>query len=136
MKSPSVYVAINRVAAHLAKSGVAKAQTNPTEGYNYRSIDDVIATLSPLLARQRLCVLPKAIERLTSRHRNLAGEVLNGVSLKVAFTLSSARDGSSHVVEAYGEALDAGDKATAKAMSAAYKSAMLQVFLCAGAGDR
>jgi hypothetical protein len=32
------------------------------------------------------------------------------------------------VVEAFGEALDAGDKATAKVMSAAYKSAMIQTF--------
>jgi hypothetical protein len=33
-----------------------------------------------------------------------------------------------HVVEAYGEALDAGDKATSKAMSAAYKQAVVQLF--------
>ena len=42
--------------------------------------------------------------------------------------LISVEDGSSHKVEAYGEALDGGDKATAKAMSAAYKSAMVQTF--------
>lgn len=40
----------------------------------------------------------------------------------------SADDGSSHIVEVYGEALDSGDKGTAKAMSAAYKLAMLQAF--------
>lgn len=50
------------------------------------------------------------------------------VALRVAFTLTSVEDGSSHTVEAYGEALDAGDKATTKAMSAAYKSAMVQTF--------
>jgi hypothetical protein len=84
--------------------------------------------LSPLLARHHLCVLPKVIERLVSKHRNPAGEILQSVTLKVAFTLSSARDGSTHVVEVYGEALDPSDKATAKAMSAAYKGAMVQVF--------
>jgi hypothetical protein len=42
--------------------------------------------------------------------------------------LTSVDDGSSHSVEAYGEALDGGDKATAKAMSAAFKSAMVQTF--------
>ena len=40
----------------------------------------------------------------------------------------SADDGSRHSVEAFGEALDGGDKGTAKAMSAAYKSAMVQTF--------
>ena len=49
--------------------------------------------------------------------------------------LTSVDDGSSHVVEAYGEALDASDKATAKAMSAAYKSAMIQTFCIPIAGS-
>jgi hypothetical protein len=40
----------------------------------------------------------------------------------------SVDDGTSHIVEAFGEALDRGDKGTAKAMSAAYKSAMIQTF--------
>jgi len=46
----------------------------------------------------------------------------------VAFDLVSSADGSSHTVEAFGEALDPSDKATAKAMSSAYKYAMLQAF--------
>ena len=57
-------------------------------------------------------------------------------ALKVAFTLVSADDGSSHSVEVFGEALDASDKATAKAMSAAYKSAMVQTFCIPVAGQR
>ena len=44
------------------------------------------------------------------------------------FDLVSAIDESRHTVEAYGEAVDSGDKATAKAMSAAFKTAMLQTF--------
>ncbi|MBC7989520.1 MAG: hypothetical protein H7Y19_08060 [Luteimonas sp.] len=50
------------------------------------------------------------------------------VTLKVAFDLISVEDGSCHTVESFGEALDESDKATAKAMSAAYKSVMLQAF--------
>jgi hypothetical protein len=58
------------------------------------------------------------------------------VTLKVAFALTSVDDGSTHVVEVYGEALDASDKATAKAMSAAYKSAMVQTFCIPLAGSQ
>lgn len=47
------------------------------------------------------------------------------VTVRVAFALVSSEDGSTHIAEAYGEALDPSDKATAKAMSAAYKCAML-----------
>jgi hypothetical protein len=53
---------------------------------------------------------------------------LTHVTLRVAFDLISVSDASRHTVQAYGEALDESDKATAKAMSGAYKSAMLQVF--------
>jgi hypothetical protein len=54
--------------------------------------------------------------------------MLTHVTLKVAFDFVSVDDGSRHTVRAFGEALDETDKATAKAMSAAYKSAMLQSF--------
>lgn len=128
MKPPAVYPSINRVAAHFAKFGIAKSAMNLVDGYDYRSIDDVVAAVSPLLAKHRLCMLPKVVERVASSRRSVEGEMLQHVSLRVAFTISSARDGSDHVVETFGEALDAGDKATAKAMSAAYKSAMIQVF--------
>ena len=128
MKPPAVYPAINRVAGHFAKCGLAKGQINQADGYEYRSIDDVVAAISPLLAKHRLCLLPNVLERSASSRRNLAGEILQHVSLKVGFTISNARDGSSHTVETCGEALDASDKATAKAMSAAYKCAIIQVF--------
>jgi hypothetical protein len=48
--------------------------------------------------------------------------------VRAAFDLVSALDGSSHTIESFGEAIDEGDKGTAKAISAAYKSAMLQAF--------
>jgi hypothetical protein len=48
--------------------------------------------------------------------------------MRVAFELVCAHDGSSHVIEVFSEASDENDKATAKAMSAAYKTAMVQTF--------
>ena len=48
------------------------------------------------------------------------------VELKVAFDFISADDGSRHSVKVYAEGLDAADKATAKAMAAAFKIAMIQ----------
>ena len=133
MAAPSVYAAINAVTAELAGSGIPKNRFNEVDEYRYRSIDDVLIRLAPLLAKHRLCVLP----RVTKRHvieRQGEEQLLVDVTLRVAFSLVSADDGSSHLVEAYGEALDAGDKGTAKAMSAAYKSAMIQAF-CIPVGD-
>jgi hypothetical protein len=128
VSAPSVYSAINAVAAELAENGISKTRTNEIEDYKYRSIDDVLNRLAPLLAKHRLCVLPRAIERTVTERADEQNRLVLHVALRVAFTLTSVDDGSSHCVEAYGEALDGGDKATAKAMSAAYKSAMVQTF--------
>ena len=128
LTSPQVYRAINAITADFAQAGIAKAHTNLVDQYQYRSIDDVLNRLAPLLARHRLCVLPRVLKRRAEDRAGDQGSILVSVRLKVAFDLVSARDGSSHTVQSWGEALDPGDKGTAKAMSAAYKSAMLELF--------
>jgi hypothetical protein len=109
---PRVYGAINAVAGALARDGIA----------------DVMARLSPLLAEHRLCILPRVLERSATDRLGENGELLVSVFVRVAFDLVSAEDGSAHTIEAAGEALDAGDKGTAKAMQSAYKYALLQAF--------
>lgn len=124
---PHVYLAINRIIAAFAKDGIARNNVNIDDGYEYRSIDDLLDRLAPLLARHRLTILPRVLQR-QELDRSSDGSSIVSVSLHVAFDLVSARDGSSHVVEAYGEAWDRADKATSKASSAAFKSAMFQTF--------
>ena len=126
MTRRQVYRAINAVAADLAEAGIPKSHSNEAEGYDYRSIDDVLNRLAPLLARHRLCVLPRVLRRTASDRRGEQGATLIAVELKVAFDFISADDGSRHSVKVFGEALDSGDKATAKAMAAAFKIAMVQ----------
>jgi hypothetical protein len=135
VSAPTVYAAINQVSAELAKAGIPKGHFNELEQYKYRSIDDLLDRLAPLLAKHRLCVLPRAVERSVVERQDEQQHFLFHVSLKVAFVLTSVDDGSSHPVEAFGEALDGSDKATAKAMSAAYKSAMVQTFCIPLAGS-
>ena len=128
MSAPAVYKAITAIAGELSGAGIAKRHRNERDDYRYRSIDDVLNRLSPLLAKHKLCVLPRVLERTASDRVGDGDLLLVGVALRVAFDLVSSTDGSSHTVEAFGEALDASDKATAKAMSSAYKHAMLQAF--------
>lgn len=140
MATPGVYAAINAVTAELAQNGIAKTHTNAVDNYKYRSIDDVLDRLAPLLAKYRLCISPRVLEREAAERHDEADRSLFHTVLRVAFELTSVDDGSKQIVEAFGEALDPSDKATAKAMSAAYKSAMVQTFcnpLCwiGGAGQ-
>jgi hypothetical protein len=135
MAAPSVYAAINAVSAELARRGIAKAHVNQVDDYKYRSIEDVLERLAPLLAEKRLCVLPRVLERTMTERKDEAAHLLIHVAVRMRFKLVSVDDGSSHNVEAYGEALDPSDKATAKAMTAAYKSAMVQTFCIPVAGS-
>jgi hypothetical protein len=128
VSAPSVYAAINAIAGELANKGIAKNRTNEIDDYKYRSIDDVLDRLAPLLSKHRLCVLPRVVERIVTERADEQNRLLLHVALRVSFSLTSVDDGSSHMVETYGEALDGGDKATAKAMSGAYKAAMVQTF--------
>jgi hypothetical protein len=128
VSGPKVYAAISAVGAELSKTGIQKLQANPDDQYQFRGIDDVVKRLSPALALAKLCILPRVLERSVVERLGTNGGLLVSVSLKVAFDLVSADDGSQHTIEAYGEALDGADKATAKAMTAAYKCAVLQTF--------
>jgi len=133
--STSVYQAINKVQAALSKQGITKANRNQQQGYNFRGIDDVYNVISPLLAEHGLCILPRVLSRRCDERTNAKGTALFYVTVEVEFDFVSAEDGSRHTVKTFGEAMDSGDKATNKAMSAAYKYAAFQAFAIPTEGD-
>ena len=91
--------------------------------------------MAPLLARHRLCILPEMLSREMMEKTTNRGGTLFYVTVKVRFDFISSEDGSRHSVITYGEAMDSGDKATNKAMSAAYKYAAFQAFCIPTEGD-
>jgi hypothetical protein len=131
----AVYKAINAVQADLSKVGISKAHKNQQQGYSFRGIDDVYQALSPLLAKHGLCILPRCTERTCVERTNAKGTALFYTTVKCEFDFVSSEDGSKHTVATYGEAMDSGDKATNKAMSAAYKYAAMQAFSIPTEGD-
>jgi hypothetical protein len=131
----SVYKAINAVQGDLAKVGIAKDSKNTQQGYSFRGIDAVYNVLSPLLAKHGLCILPRVVSREVVERQGKSGGALFYVTVGVEFDFVAAEDGSKHTVVTYGEAMDSGDKATNKAMSAAYKYACMQAFSIPTEGD-
>lgn len=130
-----VYQAINAVQRDLATTGIGKESENKFDGYKFRGIDAVYNALSPLLARHGLCVLPRMIAREVAERTAKGGNALFYVTVEAEFDFVSAEDGSKHTVRTFGEAMDRGDKATNKAMSAAYKYAAFQAFAIPTEGD-
>jgi len=131
-----VYQAINKVQAALAKTGIAKSRTNSQgSGYQFRGIDDVYNAVAPLLAEHGLCILPRVLSRTCQERTSKNGGALFYVTVESEFDFVCAEDGSKHTVKTFGEAMDSGDKATNKAMSAAYKYAAFQAFSIPTEGD-
>jgi hypothetical protein len=131
----SVYKAINAVQADLVKNGISKGHKNQQQGYSFRGIDDIFNALSPILAAHGLCILPRIISRECTERQTQKGGTLFYVVVEAEFDLVAAEDGSKHTIRTYGEAMDSADKATNKAMSAAYKYAALQAFAIPTEGD-
>jgi hypothetical protein len=131
-----VYQAINLVQSDLAKHGIAKDRTNQQgNSYKFRGIDDVYNAISPLLAKHGLCILPRMISRQCLERQTAKGSAIFYVTVEAEFDFVSAEDGSKHTVRTFGEAMDMSDKATNKAMSAAYKYAAFQAFAIPTEGD-
>lgn len=134
-KPLNVYQAIAAVQAGLAVDGIGKDRKNEQQNYKFRGIDDVFNALAPLLSKNGLCILPFVESRECVERVNAKGTALFYITVRVRFSFVSAADGSQHDVTTYGEAMDSGDKATNKAMSAAYKYACLQTFCIPTEGD-
>jgi hypothetical protein len=132
---PAVYRAIAAVAGAIASKGIAKSNRNNQQGYNFRGIDDVYNALAPILSEAGLVVLPRVLNRLETERETKSGGALFNVVVEVEFDFVAAEDGSHHVVKTFGEAMDSADKATNKAMSAAYKYAAMQAFCIPTSGD-
>jgi len=131
-----VYQAINKVQKALVKEGITKNRTNSQgASYKFRGIDDIYNAVSPLMAEHGLCILPRVIARESIDRVAKSGGALFYVTVEVEFDFVSTEDGSKHTVKTFGEAMDSSDKATNKAMSAAYKYACIQAFAIPTEGD-
>jgi ERF superfamily len=131
-----VYQAINAVQTELAKIGISKSSRNSQgAGYNFRGIDAVYNVLSSIMAQHGLCIIPRMLTRACEERTSKSGGALFYVTVEAEFDLVSAEDGSKHTARTFGEAMDSGDKATNKAMSAAYKYMAFQTFAIPTEGD-
>lgn len=120
------------IQAELSAVGIAKDQRNDQQRYNYRGIDQLLNTLSGLFVKHEVMVLPNMLSvevDITPSGKQRIARVL----MRYEFVDLPERDkdfGQSQPLkfEVYGEGADSGDKAIQKAMTAAYKYLMIQLF--------
>lgn len=135
MTTKHVYEAIAAITGRMSKDGISKDRKNQMQGYNFRGIDDVLNALSPMLADEKLNILPRVLERECVERQTTRGGTIFYTTVKVEFDFVSSVDGSMHTVCTFGEAMDSADKSTNKAMSAAYKYAAFLAFCIPTEGE-
>lgn len=121
---PTIIQALANVMTEVTSIG--KDDFNTFHKFNFRGIDLVLKYVGPALRRNGIVPIPEVrlIETVDLTAKD--GKHKRGVTLTVAYTFHGpAGDSITTVVP--GEANDTEDKATSKAMSVAFRTALLQV---------
>lgn len=105
---------------------VSKSDRNQQQGFSFRGIDAVMNAVGPALRKHGVVIVPTVEEANyreveVGKNRTLQREC----TVKVTYTVYGPNGGSFKGC-VFGEALDSGDKATAKAHSVAYRTFLLQ----------
>lgn len=104
---------------------VAKRDRNDHQRFMFRGIDAVVNAVGPALRKHNVIVTPEVVKVDYSDVQTSNGKPANACRVVVAYTFTAA-DGSEIRTVVAGEAWDHGDKATPKAMSVAFRTALLQ----------
>ena len=124
--TPKIYKAISSVMGEVG--AVEKNKKNSDQNYKYRGIDDVYNALNPVMSKHGVVIIPDITERQELEFATKSGGIWKRVILTVKYTVYCAEDGSSVCTTIIGEGSDNSDKATNKAMSAAMKYLLFQIF--------
>lgn len=123
--------ALTKILASVASKvgAVRKTERNRQQGFTFRGVDAVVnAVAGPLHAAGVLGPVPEVLDVERHAGQSRGGGGLTRVVVTVRYTLYGPDD-DSLAGKVVAEAFDAGDKATAKAMSVALRTFLLQT-LC------
>ena len=108
-------------------SAVGKDQKNTFQGFKFRGIDQFINALKPILDKHRVGLSTNLMHHSEEYKTNDKGKTSKNVKIHMGYTFF-AEDGSSISCSMPAEGIDTSDKATNKALSAAFKYMLIQTF--------
>lgn len=106
-------------------SHVAKRDVNQHQRFHFRGIDAVVNAVGPVLRKHRVTVRPVVQHVSYDVVQTTTGKPATACRVIVDYVFG-APDGSELTATVAAEAWDAGDKAAPKAMSVAFRTALLQ----------
>jgi hypothetical protein len=109
---------------------IGKGQKNAMQGWNFRGIDDFMNALKPITDKHGVFVTPKTLNASEPVvYTNAKGKSIKYSNIIMEYVFF-AEDGSHVSASVPAEAQDSGDKGVNKALSAAFKYALMQTFVC------
>lgn len=106
---------------------VRKDGRNTQQNFNFRGVDAVVNAISGAMSKHGVVVFPSKVDHRPGSKQLSGGKVATSVDVTVDYTFIGP-EGDSFVAQVPAESFDLGDKATAKAMSVAYRTCLLQTF--------
>lgn len=127
-KAPAVHAAIAAVMAEIEP--VAKGRKNPSQGYMFRGIADILKAVQRVMAKHGLHATLHAVENEEKEivETSKGGKMLHVIQ-RQRWRIYCAADGSFVDTLSTGEAMDSGDKTMNKVNSAGLKYALIDLFL-------
>lgn len=125
-KTPKIYAAIADICEEVQAIGKSHETTSGPK-YNFRSIDDVINVMHPLLRKHRVFSTAELVRDERTERKNERGGTMTFAVQLWKYTYF-ADDGSSVTSQAMGEGFDSGDKSSTKAQSMAWRIGMCVLF--------
>lgn len=106
---------------------VRKDGRNTQQNFNFRGVDAVVNAISGAMSKHGVVVFPSKVDHRPGTKQLSGGKVATSVDVTVDYTFIGP-EGDSFIAQVPAESFDLGDKATAKAMSVAYRTCLLQTF--------
>lgn len=123
---PTIHEALSAVMGDV--QAVGKTGRNQQQNYNFRGVDAVVNAVGPALRDHGVIVMPEQQSIEYRPYATKSGTQMMGCTVHVRYTFHGPA-GDSLSCSVTGESSDSGDKATPKAFSVAYRTALLQA-LC------
>lgn len=108
---------------------VAKRDRNGHQGFDFRGVDAVVNAVAPALRKHGVVVYPSGVQQHQVEHAQTKNGAVNYIHrIRVDYTFAGP-EGDTITTQVEAEAMDMQDKGTAKAMSVAFRTVLLQA-LC------
>lgn len=120
-----VHEAIVQIRAEVG--AVRKDGRNTQQNFNFRGVDAVVNALAGMMSKHGVMVYPSKVTHTPGTKQLSGGKIATSIDVMVDYTFVGP-EGDTFTAQVPAESFDLGDKATAKAMSVAYRTCLLQTF--------